>query len=78
MKAVYLILSIIFTVLILVLSFENIAAQCSNLNIFFWPVQQNPTIIFLALAVLGILTGVFYHSFFGKLMESTEEEEDGL
>jgi len=78
MKALYMFFSIAFTVLILVLSFENISAQCSNLNIFFWPVRQNPTVVFLALAVLGILTGVFYHAFFSKLMEVSDEEEDEL
>lgn len=76
MKAFYLVGSVIFTVLILILAFENIAAQCSNMLFFFYQVKSNPTIVTLGVAVLGIITGIFYHAFLVKVFESKNEEED--
>ncbi|MBU1152215.1 hypothetical protein KJ632_05335 [Patescibacteria group bacterium] len=76
MKGLYLTGSIIFTVLILVLAFENIGASCNQMYFFFFPIRSNPTIITLALAVLGILTGMLYHAFMSKTMEKSEEDED--
>lgn len=76
MKAFYLTASIIFTVLILILAFGNIGAQCSNTVFFFYTVDQNPTIIFLGLAILGIITGAFYHAFISNVLETPEDEKD--
>lgn len=76
MKALYLTLSIIFTVLILLLAFGNIAAQCSGVNFLFFQVQSNPTIIFLGVGVLGILTGMFYHAFIHRIFDTTPEEDE--
>ncbi|MDA1061288.1 MAG: hypothetical protein O3B47_05890 [bacterium] len=76
MKALYLTLSIIFTVLILILSFGNIAAQCSQLKFLFYDVKQNPTIVFLGVAVVGIITGALYHAFLSKVLAVPEDEEE--
>ncbi|MFA6917616.1 MAG: hypothetical protein WC285_02140 [Candidatus Gracilibacteria bacterium] len=76
MKAFYLTASIICTVLLLILSFENIGSQCTNLLFFFYEFESSPTIIFLGVAVIGIITGVFYHSFLQKVMETPEDEEE--
>ncbi len=76
MKAFYLVASVIFTVLILILAFENIAAQCSNMLFFFYNVKSNPTIVTLGIAVIGIITGVFYHAFLSSVFASSDEEED--
>lgn len=76
MKAIYLTLSIIFTVIILVLSFENIGAQCSMLKFLFYDVKQNPTFVILSVAVIGIITGALYHAFVSRVLATTEEEED--
>jgi len=76
MKAFYLTASIIFTVLILILSFGNIGAQCSQLYLLFFPVSANPTIIFLGVAAAGIFTGIFYHAFMEKVLEASKEEEN--
>lgn len=79
MKAFYLTASIIFTVLILVLAFGNIGAQCSNLVFFFYPIKQNPTIVVLGMAVIGIITGALYHGFITRVLAAPEsEEEDDL
>ena len=76
MKGLYLALSIVFTVIVLVLSFENISAQCSNLNLLFFPIRSNPTIVLLGTAVVGVITGMFYHAFLAKVFETSPEDED--
>ncbi|MFH1284580.1 MAG: hypothetical protein ABIH78_03265 [Candidatus Peregrinibacteria bacterium] len=77
MKAFYLTGSIIFTALILVLAFENIGASCSGMNFFFYTIDQNPTIVILGIAVIGIITGSLYHAFMAKVLAGpTEDEED--
>ncbi|MBD3360230.1 hypothetical protein GF366_00340 [Candidatus Peregrinibacteria bacterium] len=78
MKALYLTLSIIFTALILILAFENIGAQCSNMNFFFFPLRQNPTIVFLGIAVIGIITGLFYHAFIIRVLAGPAEDEEDV
>ena len=76
MKAFYLVGSIIFTVIILIISFENIQSQCSGLVLFFYEIDQNPTIVILSVAVLGIVTGAMYHAFVSRVLTSPEDEED--
>ncbi len=78
MKAFLLTLSLVFTVLILILAFENISSQCSGLLFLFFPVRQSPTIVFLAIAVLGMMTGALYHAFWKLMLATSEEEEDEL
>lgn len=75
MKYVYLALAIIFTVVLLVLGFGNINAQFSNVYIFFYRSNMNPTLTILGVAILGMITGAFYQAFIAKLMESGDEEE---
>lgn len=64
------------SVLILILAFENIGSQCTSLNFFFYPVKSNPAIIFLGIAVLGIITGVLFHCLMVKIMAPEEDEEE--
>lgn len=75
MKAFYLTGSIILTVLVLILAFGNVTATCNQLHFFFFPVQSNPTIVILTVAVIGVLTGIFYHAFLARILESDEEDE---
>ncbi len=76
MKALYLTLSIILTVLLLVVAFGNIDAQCSQLHFLFYAVDSNPTIVVLAIAVIGVLTGASYHAFIGRVLDSGDDEDD--
>lgn len=76
MKAFFLTGSIIFTVLILILAFGNINASMSGLHFLFYPVDMNPTVVILGISVLGIITGVLYHSFLSRILGSSEEEEE--
>lgn len=76
MKAFYLTASIIFTVLLLIIAFGNISAQCSNMNFLFYQIRSNPTVVILGIAALGIITGAFYHAFLARVFESKDEEDD--
>lgn len=76
MKVLYLTASIIMTVLILILSFENIGAQCTSLNFFFYSIAQGPTIVILGIAVIGIITGACYHAFISRVLSSTPEDDE--
>ena len=46
------------------------------MNFFFYPIQSNPTIVALGMAVIGIITGALYHAFLVKVLETTPEDED--
>lgn len=76
MKAFYLIGSIILTVTILIIAFGNIQSDCTNLILFFHEVDQSPTIIILAVSVLGIMTGAMYHAFVARVLANPENEEE--
>lgn len=78
MKAFYLTMSIILTVVILLIAFGNIGAQCSQLKFFFSDIRWNPTVLFLFIAVTGIVTGAFYHAFLARLFSTSEEDEDQI
>ena len=72
MKTIYLILSVLLTAAILVIAFTNINSGCSTLTVLNYPISANPALLLLSVAVLGILTGVFYHAFIAKLLDSED------
>lgn len=82
MKIFYLTGAVIFTVLILIISFENIAASCQWMNFFFIEINANtsPTFLIMGNAFLGVIAGIFYFGFIHALIKgmnkSEEEEED--
>ena len=76
MKVFYIVMAIIMTVLILVLAFENITASCSGMYFFFSSLDQSPTILTFGLAVLGVITGVFYHALFVQIFYPSDKDED--
>lgn len=81
MKIFYLIGALFFTVMILIISFENIQAFCSNVQILFYGVnaQVPPTILFFGISLLGMMAGAFYFGFIQGLFSggsSSEEEND--
>ena len=80
MKIFYLTASILFVVLLLILSFENIGAQCSNMMFFFSTINSNPTISLMGTAILGIITGAFFHAFIVRVIadSSVDEDEENL
>ena len=75
MKAFYLTVSIILTVLILLLAFGNIGAICNQTKFLFYEIKWGATMIILFSAILGMITGAFYHAFVSRILADTEEEE---
>ncbi|OGJ51934.1 hypothetical protein A2335_00370 [Candidatus Peregrinibacteria bacterium RIFOXYB2_FULL_32_7] len=78
MVILFITLSIIFTVLLLVLSFENIAAQCNYLQFFFTAISATSSVTFIVLTIafLGVLTGMSYAALIWSLFRKTDDEND--
>jgi len=78
MKFFYLAGSIIFTVIILIVGFENAQSQCNFIEIFFneLPTSSSPAILFFGIAGIGIITGGFYFGFINAIMKENREDED--
>jgi hypothetical protein len=77
MKAFFLGGSIFFTVLILILAFENIGAACQNFLFLFTSISQDtsPFFIVMGIAFLGGIAGFFYTGFVKELLKPDEDEE---
>lgn len=76
MKVFYLVGSIIFTVFILIIAFQNFGATFSGFTIFFSEIETNGTIIVFGIALLGIFAGGFYFGFLSSLLRSGQEDEE--
>lgn len=76
MKVFYLVGSIIFTVLILIIAFQNFGATFSGFTVFFTEIETNGTIIVFGIALLGIFAGGFYFGFLSSLLRSEQEDEE--
>lgn len=74
----YLLGSLITSVVILVLAFENINAICTDLIIFFTPLDVNttPTILIFWLAGLGMICGFFYHGLLSSIFKKSNDDEE--
>lgn len=80
MKVFYLVGAVVFTVIILIISFENVQAECMYLNVFFWEVSRtSPVFLILGNAFMGLVAGLFYFGFIQEMIKgvnNTEEEDD--
>lgn len=67
--------SIVFTIILLIVAFQNIQAQCNFVTFFFFQVGSNvsPTIMIFIVSLLGIITGMLL---MGLLMSIVSKEED--
>ncbi|MFH1720076.1 MAG: hypothetical protein ABH856_00490 [Patescibacteria group bacterium] len=81
MKAFWLTGTIVFLVLILIVAFGNIQAQCTYVTFLFYEVGSNiaPTFTFFGMAMIGMITGVcvagLFNSLFAKPAEEDEEDD---
>ena len=75
MKAFFLTGSIMFTVLILILAFENLGATVTGFLFVFTGIDS-PFFIVMGLSMIGILTGIFYTGLVTALLRSGNEEEE--
>ncbi|MEK7171302.1 MAG: hypothetical protein AAB739_00175 [Patescibacteria group bacterium] len=76
MKSFFLIGSIIFTVFILIIAFQNFGANFSGFTVFFSEIDANGTIIVFMVALLGIFAGGFYFGFLNSLLRGKDEDEE--
>lgn len=77
MKIFFLSGSILFTVLILIVAFENIALSVNGFLFVFIPLG-NPFLIVMSTAGIGVFAGVFYAGLVTTLLHSRNEEEEEL
>ena len=76
MKAFFLVGSIIFTVLILIIAFQNFGSTFTGFTVFFTEIDTNGTIVVFGIALLGIFAGGFYFGFLNSLLRSGQEDEE--
>ncbi|HMR00924.1 MAG TPA: hypothetical protein PKA32_00890 [Candidatus Gracilibacteria bacterium] len=77
MKAFFITGAILFTVLILIVAFENIATPVNNFLFVFLPVGS-PFFIVMGVAGLGIGAGIFYAGLVSTLLRGGDDEENGV
>lgn len=77
MKAFFLVGSIIFTVIILVVAFQNFSSTMEGFQVFFTPIETNPTLIIFGIFLIGVFAGGFYFGFLTSVLRSEDEEEPG-
>jgi len=67
--------SIVLTIIVLIVAFQNIQAMCNFVTFFFFSIESktSPTIMIFVVAILGIITGMMY---MGLLMSFLSKEED--
>ena len=76
MKAFFITGSIIFTVIILILAFENMVVSCNGYNFILFP-MANPFFIVASTAGMGMFAGIFYTGLVMTLLNKNEDEEEG-
>lgn len=74
MKALFLTGSIVFTVLILILAFENMALNINGFLLVFAPLD-NAFFMVLGLCGIGIIAGIFYTGLILQLLKGNQDEE---
>ena len=76
MKAFFLIGSIVFTVLILIVAFQNFGTSFTGFTVFFSTLNTNGTLIIFGISLLGIFAGGFYFGFLNSLLRGGSEDEE--
>lgn len=77
MKLFFLVGSIIFTVIILIVAFQNFSVSFSGFTVFFTPFDRtNGTLVIFGIALLGMFTGGFYFGFLNSLLKNRQEDEE--
>lgn len=76
MKGFFLIGSVIFTVIILIVAFQNIGSSIDFTILFSQAGGANGTIVVFGIALLGIFAGGFYFGFLNSLLKGSQDEEE--
>lgn len=77
MKIFFLTGSILFTVLILIIAFENIAVQVNGFLFVFIPIGH-PFFMVMSTAGIGIFAGIFYAGLVANMLRGRDQEEEEL
>ncbi len=75
MKALYLIISIIFTAFLGAIAYLNANSSLTKFNLIFMEISASPAVIIMIIAVVGIFTGAFYHAFLSSTLDNPETFE---
>lgn len=76
MRKFFLVGSILFTVIILIVAFQNLANTFSGFTVFFTSIDANGTLVVFGIALLGIFAGGFYFGFLNSLLKGSQEDEE--
>lgn len=76
MKVFFLVGSVLFTVLILIIAFQNFGTTFTGFTVFFSEIDTNGTLIVFGVALLGIFAGGFYFGFLNSLLKNNQEDEE--
>ena len=76
MKLFYLVGSVLVSVIILIIGFQNYGVTFSGFTVFFSEIDTNGTLIIFGIALLGIFAGGFYFGFLSSLFRSSQEDEE--
>lgn len=69
--------SIVLLIIVLIVAFQNIQAQCNFITIFFFSIEANtsPTIMILVVSLIGMITGGFLMGLIMSFLAKDEEED---
>ena len=70
--------SIVIVVIILIVAFQNIGAQCNFITYFFFGVDSStpPTILIFIISLLGIFAGIMLTGLFLSLTSKEEDDQE--
>lgn len=78
LRAFFLSGSLVLAIIILIIAFQNIQAQCNFVTFFFFSVDQStsPTILIFLISLIGIFAGIFFMGLLMSFISKEEEEEE--
>lgn len=70
--------SIVLTIIVLIIAFQNIQAQCNFVTFFFFGIDSStsPTIMIFVTSLIGIITGVLYMGLLMSFVIKGEDEDE--
>jgi len=70
--------SIVLTIIILVIAFQNIQAQCTFVTFFFYAADSttSPTFLVFAVSLVGIMAGMLYMGLIMSFISKDEDDDD--
>ncbi len=70
--------SIVFTIIILVIAFQNIQAQCTFVTFFFYAANSStaPTFFVFAVSVVGVIAGMLYMGLIMSFLSKGDDDDE--